>query len=193
MVRLRMCGWSTVLALAAVALAVTPALAQAAARPQRQAWSVVLLPVALLGWGALQGVVAIIFPRWTAATRESLETRRGWCLGWGAAIAVLAFLILLGGAAVQGPLGALAAVIGLVVMLAGAFGFAGAAVAVGARLLPTGSPVEDRGPLQALVGGGVLSFSFLAPVLGQLLGLVVLLAALGAAARALVRGLRTEG
>lgn len=180
------------LGLVALGPAITPALAQVAARPQRQAGSLILFVAALLGWGALQGVVAIIFPRWTAATREAVEMRRGWCLGWGAAIAVLAFLVLLGGTAAQGPLGVLAAIIALVVMLAGGFGFAGAAAAVGARLLPSGSPVEDRTPLQALVGGGVLSFSFLAPILGQLLGLLVFLAALGAAARALVRGPRTE-
>jgi hypothetical protein len=183
---------SVLLGLAALCLAITPALAQAAGRPQRQALSLILLPAALLGWGALQAVVAILFPRWTGLTRESLETRRGWCLGWGAAIAVLALLVLVAGAAAKGPLGALAAIIALVVTLAGAFGFAGAAEAVGARLLPAAGPLEDRTALQALVGGGVLSFAFLAPILGQLLGLLVFLAALGAAARALAGGLRAE-
>ncbi len=189
--RLRAYCQTTLFGLAALSLAISPALAQAARRPQRQAALLIWLPVALLGWSALQAMVAMLFPRWTAATRESLEMRRGWCLGWGAAIAVLALLILLAGGALKGPLAALAVIINLAVALTAGFGFVGAAATVGARLLPSAPPVEDRTPLQALVGGGVLAFSFLAPILGQLLGLLVFLAGLGAAARALVRGVKT--
>ena len=172
----------------AVALTASTVVAQEAGKGPRQAMSLLLLPAVLLAIGPLQAILAMLFPRWTAAMREAVETRRGLCLGWGLAIAVLAFLILWVGAAAEGPIAVLAGVIDLFVILVGAFGFVGVATAAGARLLPSGSSAEDRAPLQALIGGSLLSFAMLAPLLGQLLALLALLAALGAAARALVTG-----
>jgi MFS family permease len=173
-----------------LALFASCALAQMPPGPKpREAVSLILAPVLLAAYGALQGLIAMLFPRWTRITRESIEQRRWLCVGWGAAIAVLAMLVLLAGGAAKGALAAVAAVIVLLVALVGACGFAGVAAAAGARLLPDSLPTEDRTPLQSLVGGLVVAFSCLTPVLGQLLGLLVCLAALGAAARALVTGL----
>jgi hypothetical protein len=177
------------LACLAAALAASPALA--ADRPAQQLGSLLLLPVALVAWGAFQAAIALLFPRWTVTVCEAVETRRGACLGWGAALTALLLLISVGGAAVKGPLTLVAAIIDVVVLLAAAFGWVGAAAAAGAMLLPSDAPGEDRTPLRALIGGLTLTFASAVPVLGWLLGLLVFMTGLGAAAYALLAGPRT--
>ena len=164
--------------------------AQANGAPAQAIWLLGCLLVPL-AWGAFQALVVILFPRWTAAAREAVEERRWACIGWGAAIALLTLLVVLAGTAAKGPLAGLAGFVLMLVALAGVLGFVGVAAAVGARLVPSGSPVEERTPWQALVGGLTLGFACLTPILGQVLALAVSLAGLGAAARTLVTGLRT--
>ncbi len=173
----------------AAAFAASPALA--ADRPAQRLGSLLLLPVALVGWGAFQAAVSLLFPRWTATVCEAVETRRGACLGWGAALTVLSLLVLLGGSAIKGLLGLLAVIIVVVVLLAAALGWVGTAAAAGAMLLPSDAHGEDRTPLQALLGGLTLTFASAVPVLGWLLGLLVFMTGLGAAAYALLAGPRT--
>jgi hypothetical protein len=183
-----------------LAAAASAAVAQGAKSSTQQAVSYLLLPAMLVGWGAFQAVVAMLLPRWTAATRDAVETRRGWCLGWGAAMGLLALVAaLIGGAlrrteggALEGVAAGLAAVILLLVVLASALGFAGVAAAAGRRLVPIAATDDERAPSQAFAGGLTVSLACLVPVLGQILGLLVFLASLGAAARALATGLRTE-
>jgi hypothetical protein len=153
---------------------------------QKAVWLIVL-PVLLLAGGAFQAVVAVLFPRWTEATRAAVSTRRGLCLGWGAAIAVLASIVLVAGSAVQGVVAFLAGVIALLVLLLSVAGYVGLAAAMGECVLPDSGPAGDRTPLQTLVGGVVLCFACLTPILGQILWLLLLPASLGAAVVALCR------
>lgn len=170
-------------ALTLAALACGPALAQdaqQAGEAQRLVW-LLLLPAIAVSGGLLQAVVSVLFPRWTEATRTAISTRRGLCLGWGAAIAALAFIILAIGSAVQGGAAFIAGVLVLLALLLSVAGYVGIAAAMGEALLGSTGANDDRTPLQTLVGGLTLCFACLTPVLGQILAFLLLLASLGAA------------
>lgn len=165
------------------ALACGPALAQDAQQggeAERLVW-LLLLPATLVSGGLLQAVVSVLFPRWTEATRTAISTRRGLCLGWGAAIAALAFLILVIGSAVPGVVTFIAGVLVLLALLLSIAGYVGVAAAMGECLLGGTGAASDRTPLQTLAGGLTLCFACLTPVLGQILALLLLPASLGAA------------
>ncbi len=165
------------------ALACGSALAQGT-QPGGEAQSLVwllLLPAVVVSGGLLQAVVSVLFPRWTEATRTAVSTRRGLCLGWGAAIAALAFIILVIGSAVPGVVAFIAGVLVLLALLLSVAGYVGIAAAMGECLLGSTGATNDRTPLQTLVGGLTLCFACLTPVLGQILALLLLLASLGAA------------
>lgn len=169
--------------IALTSLACSAAIAQegdAGAEARNVVWLLVL-PAILLAGGALQAVVAVLFPRWTRAARLAVSTRRGLCLGWGAAIAVFAFVVLLIGSALQGVAAFLAVVIVLLALLLSVAGYVGIAAAMGEHLAEGTSYVGDRTPLQALAGGVTLCFACLTPILGQILFLLLLMASVGAA------------
>jgi hypothetical protein len=178
--RRRAVAWGSV---ALTALVCSAAIAQednAGADARNVVWLLVL-PAILLAGGALQAVVAVLFPRWTRAARLAISTRRGLCLGWGAAIAVFAFVVLLIGSALQGVVAFLAAVIVLLTLLLCVAGYVGIAAAMGEHLAEGSSYAGDRTPLQALAGGVTLCFACLTPILGQILFLLLLMASVGAA------------
>jgi len=170
-------------ALTLAALACGPALAQDAQQggeAERLVW-LLLLPAIVVSGGLFQAVLSVLFPRWTAATRTAISTRRGLCLGWGAAIAALVFIILVIGSAVQGVAAFLSGVLVLLALLLSMAGYVGVAAAMGECLLGSTGATNDRTPLQTLVGGLTLCCACLTPVLGQILALLLLLASLGAA------------
>lgn len=175
--------------LAVTALVGCPALAQdaeAGGEAEKLAW-VILLPAFLLAGAAFQGAVAVLFPRWTELTRSAISASRGICLGWGAAIAVLAMILLLIGSAVQGVVAFIAAVIVLLVLLLSLAGYVGIAAAMGERLLQSDMVTDHRTPLQAVVGGMTLCLACLTPIVGQVLALLLLFGSLGAAVVGLCR------
>jgi hypothetical protein len=81
----------------------------------------------------------------------------------------------------QPALSLLAFLLALVLIVIAVFGLAGAYKTLGARLAP-GSPAS----LRLLYGGGVISVSFLAPIIGQILLVLVLLRGFGAAVLAML-------
>jgi hypothetical protein len=164
----------------------SPLLAQGDWGP-RQIATVLLIPAWVLAAGALQAVLAMLFPRWTAATCAAVEERRGLCLLWGLLISLLVFAILAVSGAIGKWLGAVAAILLLTTGLMSVAGYVGVAAAFGARLLPSDPLRDDRTPLQALAGGLTLCLSCLVPILGQMLGLLLFIAGVGAAAVVLVR------
>ncbi|MGQ9730908.1 MAG: hypothetical protein ACUVX8_06480 [Candidatus Zipacnadales bacterium] len=150
----------------------------------RQVGSLLFIPTLLLAAGMFQGVLAALLPRWTVATQTAVEERRGLCLLWGFSISLFVLLITLALSAVAQPLGAVGLFFALVVGLMSVAGYVGIAAALGTKLLSYSNGVE-RLPLQALVGGIVLCYSCLVPVIGQILAALVLCTAIGAAAVAL--------
>jgi MFS family permease len=168
-------------ALLGLALWAVPVLAQDPQGP-RQLASLLLLPVSVLALGALQAVLAALFPRWTAATVLAVQQRRGVCVLWGLLLFLFTAIVTVLLAAMSQTLGALGVLFLLVLLLMALAGSPGIAVAFGARLLPTEAAPEDRTTLQGLVGGLTLSFAAMAPVVGQLLALLLLLASSGATA-----------
>jgi len=146
-----------------------------------------LLPVLALASGALQPVLVLLFPRWTAATRAAVEQRRGLCLLWGFLISLLVFILVALSGEVARWLAGIAALLLLLVGLMSVAGYMGIAASFGACLVRPGLGKEDRTPLQALVGGLTLCFASLVPILGQMLGLALLFSSIGAAALALFR------
>jgi hypothetical protein len=153
---------------------------QVAAEARKIAWLLVM-PAIVIAGGALQGVLAVLFPRWTTATRLAISTRRGLCIGWGAAIGVFALIVLVIGSALQGVVAFLAGVVVLLALLLSVAGYVGVAAAMGEQLMEAGGYLADRTPLQTLVGGVTLCLACLTPVLGQILFLLLLLASAGAA------------
>ena len=144
---------------------------------------ILLVPVAILAKSAVQAVIAVLFPGWTARARSAAEEQRGLCLAWGALLCVLTFLVLLITGGVLNALAPLGLVFLLVVALLANWGFVGPASLMGERLLPG----TDRTPLQALTGALVLSFACLMPIIGWALLLLLLFASLGAGLMALSR------
>ena len=153
----------------------------------RQALGLLMLPALALASGALQAVLAVLFPRWTAATRAAVEERRGLCLLWGFLIALSALIVTLLLSAIAEPLGVLGLVLVLAALLMSLAGYVGLAAALGARLIRADLAGEDNGPLQALAGGLTLCSACLVPIIGQALALALLFASMGAAAVALFR------
>ncbi|MBM3476130.1 MAG: hypothetical protein FJX75_22905 [Armatimonadetes bacterium] len=178
---------TTVPAAAALALMAAPVLAAPQSSPRQQVAGLLFVAVLALASGALQPVLVALFPRWTAATRTAVEQRRGLCLLWGFLISLLVFLLLVLSSAVAKWLGAIAALLLLFVGLMAVAGYVGIAASFGACLVRPGLGSEDRTPLQALAGGLTLCFASLVPILGQMLGLALLFASVGAAALAMFR------
>jgi hypothetical protein len=153
----------------------------------RQVAGLLLLPALALAGGALQPVLAVLFPRWTASTRDAVEERRGLCLLWGFLIALVVFIVLVLCSGRATWLASIAALLLLVAGLTSLAGYVGVAAAFGSRLVRPDLTGEDRTPLQALAGGLVLCFSCLVPVVGQVLALALVFASIGAGAVALLR------
>ena len=171
---------------AALALMAAPVLAAPQTSPGQVA-GLLLLPVLALAGGALQGVLAVLFPRWTKTTRAAVEQRRGLCLLWGFLISFFVFVLLVLSAAIAKWLGVTAALLLLFVGLMAVAGYVGVTASFGACLVRPGLGSDDRTPLQALAGGLTLCFSCLVPIIGQMLGLALLFASVGAAAIGMFR------
>jgi len=152
-----------------------------------QAVSMLALAALALAGGAFQPVLAVLFPRWTTATRAAVEQRRGLCLLWGFVILLWIFVLVVLTNVIAKWLGAIALVFLLLAGLMSVAGYVGVAAAFGSCLIPADVTREDRTPLQALVGGLILCVSCLVPILGQVLALWLCLGSIGAAAVALLR------
>lgn len=177
-------GHSTSRVIAACALGgllVPPVLAQEGS-DSRQVVGLILVPIVALGSAALQPVLAILLPGWTAVVRNAVEQRRGLCLLWGFLLALFVFIIMVLANIVGRWLGAVAALVLVAAGLLSVAGFVGVAASVGSRIVQGDPVADDYTPLQALVGGVILCFASLVPILGQLLGLALIFASLGAAA-----------
>jgi MFS family permease len=174
---------------AAVVLGLTaaPALAAPQGGPRQQVAGLLFVALLALAGGALQPVLAVLFPRWTTATRSAAEGRRGLCLLWGFLISLFVFIVLALCSGRATWLAMIAALLLLFVDLMGVAGYVGIAASFGACLVRPGLGSEDRTPLQALAGGLTLCFASLVPILGQILGLALLFASVGAAALAMFR------
>ncbi|MBM3500218.1 MAG: hypothetical protein FJX74_16295 [Armatimonadetes bacterium] len=170
--------------LATLGLMAAPAFAQGAGGT-RQLVGLLILPALAAASGALQGVLAVAFPRWTAATRRAVEERRGLCLLWGFLILLFVLIVTLILSAVAEPLAGVGALLLLLALLLSLAGYIGLAAAVGASLVPGSLDGADHTPRQALTGGLTLCFACLVPVIGQVLGLALLFASIGATAVAL--------
>jgi hypothetical protein len=153
----------------------------------RQALGLLMLLPLVLASGALQAVIAVLFPRWAAATRAAIEERRGVCLLWGFLILLFVVLVTLLLSAIAEALGGLGAVLLFLALLLSLAGYVGPAAALGGRLVRSDLGDDDRTPLQALVGGLTLCSASLVPIVGQALGLALLFASIGAAAVAIFR------
>jgi hypothetical protein len=178
-------GW-VLASSASLALLSAPLFAQADGGA-RQIAGLLLFPALAIAGGALQPVLAVLFPRWTVSTRTAIEERRGLCLLWGFLISLFVFIVL---ALCSGRAAWLASIAALFLLVAGlmsAAGYVGVAAAFGSRLVRPDLAGEDRTPLQALAGGLVLCFACLVPILGQVLALALIFASTGAAAVALFR------
>jgi len=168
----------------ALALIAAPALAQGG-DGVRQAVGLLFLPALAIGSGALMAVLALLLPRWTEAARAAVEDRRGLCLLWGFLILLFVLIVTMVLSAVAQPLAGIGVLLLSVALLMSLAGYVGLAASVGAAVLSSDLDDEGAGPRQALTGGLTLCFACLVPIVGQVLGLALLFASIGAAAVAL--------
>jgi hypothetical protein len=171
----------------------TPAWAQPAKsqNPSAPFLILLLLPLALLVFTALQIVLWVLAPAPLSATCHTLERGRGRCLmiGLGAAIATLVLLSVLG----QHP--AVGKTVGPLLLGIVALGCLTGISAVAALLGRGALDLAGRTGSQALsvtAGSLLLGFVVLFPIVGQVLGVYFLLVGLGGAIGALAESRRTK-
>jgi hypothetical protein len=185
----------SVLLRTAIALLVTPTPAWAqpakSQNPSAPFLILLLLPLALLVFTALQIVLWVLAPAPLSATCHTLERGRGRCLliGLGAAIATLVLLSVLG----QHP--AVGKTVGPLLLGIVALGCLTGTSALTALLGRGALDLAGRTGSQALsvtAGSLLLGFVVLFPIVGQVLGVYFLLVGLGGAIGALAESRRTK-
>jgi hypothetical protein len=179
-----------VVSIAACMLAAVPAWAKQQGQPDPLGALALLLmvPLALGVFTALELVLWVLAPVPLAATCRAIERGRGRCLltGLGAAVIILALLSLINRHPAVGmgwgPL--LVGLAGLGCLT----GISAVAALVGQGALDLGGRSGSRA-LSVIIGALLLGLVILFPIVGQVLGVYFLLVGLGGALRALARSI----
>ncbi len=184
---------SLVLTVLALFITVSQAGAQPA-KPENPAGPLTLLlliPMALVSFTALEVVLWVLAAAPLAVVSQTIARRRGLCFLAGAvtALLVLALLTVLGNH--KGAGGLLAALILGLTALGALVGLTAVTALLGEGALDLAGKTGSRA-LAVLLGSLLFGLVILFPLIGQVLGLYLLLVGLGGAVLALARAGRTD-
>jgi hypothetical protein len=144
-----------------------------------------LLPVALLSFAALELVLWVLAPAPLDATCRAIERGRGRCLLFGLLTAVVAVLLvsMLSRSKGAGELGG--AILLGVLLFGGLVGLTAVTALLGQAVLELGGRIASRA-VAVTVGAFLLGLVALFPLVGQVIGLYFLFVGLGGALLALL-------